>query len=195
MADYVDVINMNLNDSGLRPNDGGFQSVEPGTYDFEITKQATGTSNAGNNVLKITGQVVGPEGNPMMGRTMMNSYTIQDTDFARGRMLQFITGCQAPIDQNGGFSREALVGLRFTADVEKRAGTGVDKMGNEVTRDFTSWVRERPVGSDVSQTVQPAAAAAPPPVQQTQQQQPKAAQQNAPRRPQSPPSGNGARAR
>jgi len=188
MAEYVDIISMNLNDPNLRPNDGGFQSVDPGTYEFEITKQATGTSNAGNNVLKITGQVVGPEGSPMLGRTMVNSYTIQDTDFARGRMLQFLTGCGAQIDQNGSFSREALVGLRFTADVEKRAGTTVDKMGNEVSRDFTSWVRERPVGTDVpvqqqSQQSAPSAQTAAKPAQG-------AAPSNAPRRPQAP-NGNG----
>jgi len=191
MAEYVDIISMNLNDPNLRPNDGGFQSVDPGTYEFEIEKQATGTSQAGNNVLKITGRVVGPEGNPMMGRTMMNSYTIQDTDFARGRMLQFLNACGAEIDQNGSFSREALVGLRFDADVEKRAGSTIDKMGNEVTRDFTSWVRERAVGS------QPAAVVQQPQTQQTQQTQAappaKAVQpstSNAPRRP-AAPAGNG----
>lgn len=186
MAEYVDLISMNLNDPNLRPNDGGFQAVEPGTYEFEIEKQATGTSNAGNNVLKITGRVVGPEGNPMMGRTMVNSYTIQDTDFARGRMLSFLNGCGAPIDQNGSFSRDALVGLRFEADVEKRAGTTIDKMGNEVSRDFTSWVRERPVGSGPVPQVQ---------AQQTQQVAPPTAKPattstaNAPRRPAAPANG------
>src|SRR3990172_919592 len=128
MAEYVDIISMGLNDPNLRPNDGGFQAVEPGTYEFEIEKQSTGTSNSGNNVLKITGRVVGPEGNPMMGRTMVNSYLTENTDFARGRMLQFLSGCGAAIDENGAFSRDALIGLRFTADVEKRAGKGVDKM-------------------------------------------------------------------
>lgn len=189
MADYVDIISsMNLKDPNLRPNDGGFQQIDPGTYDFEITKQTTGTSNSGNNTLKITGQVVGPEGSPMMGRTMVNSYLIQDSDFARGRMLAFLSACNAIIDDNGGFSRDQLVGLSFTADVEKRAGKTIDKMGNEVERDFTSWVRERPVGGEV----QPAAAAAPPPAQTP----PPAAKptSNAPRRPTSPPNGNGARA-
>jgi len=184
MADYVDIISMGLNDPNLRPNDGGFQAVDPGTYDFEITKQATGTSRAGNNTLKITGQVVGPEGSPMMGRTMMNSYTIQDTDFARGRMLQFLTGCGATIDANGGFSRESLIGLRFTADVEKRAGKTVDKMGNETETDFTSWVRERPIGSEPGQQ-----AAAPAPAARTAA--PATPPANAPRRPQAP-GGNGA---
>jgi hypothetical protein len=188
MADYVDIISMNLNDPNLRPNDGGFQAVDPGTYEFEIEKQATGTSNAGNNVLKITGRVVGPEGSPMLGRTMVNSYTIQDTDFARGRMLQFLTGSGAQIDQNGSFSREALVGLRFVADVEKRAGQTIDKMGNEVSRDFTSWVRERPVGSDIAVQTAPAPAASAPAARPAQQQA--AAPANAPRRPQAP-SGNG----
>jgi hypothetical protein len=188
--DHVKIISsMNLKDPNLRPNDGGFQSVDPGTYDFEITKVATGTSNAGNNTLKVTGQVVGPEGNPMMGRTMVNSYLVNDSDFARGRMLSFLTASNAVIDDNGGFDTDQLVGLSFTADVEKRAGKTIDKMGNEVERDFTSWVRERPVGADVGQ----AQAAAPPPAQPPPAQ-PTKPTSNAPRRPQSPPSGNGARA-
>lgn len=190
MAEYVDLISMNLNDPNLRPNDGGFQSVEPGTYEFDIEKQATGTSNSGNNTLKITARVVGPEGSAMVGRTMVNSYVLNDTDFARGRMLAFLSGCGAQIDQNGSFSREALVGLRFEADVEKRPGTTIDKMGNEVSRDFTSWVRERPVGSG------PVQAAAPVQTQAPATKPAGAAQGNAPRRPQAPASnGNGAQAR
>lgn len=183
MAEYVDLVSMNLNDPNLRPNDGGFQSVDPGTYEFEIEKQAMGTSGAGNNTLKITGRVVGPEGSPMMGRTMMNSYVIKDDDFARGRMLQFLSGCGAQIDEKGQFSREALVGLRFEADVEKRAGTTIDKMGNEVTKDFTSWVRERAVGSGPA--VQAAAPAA------TPSKPAPATNGNAPRRPQAPPANGG----
>lgn len=188
MAEYVDLVSMNLNDPNLRPNDGGFQSVDPGTYEFEIEKQAMGTSGAGNNTLKITGRVVGPEGSPMMGRTMMNSYVIKDDDFARGRMLQFLSGCGAQIDEKGQFSREALIGLRFEADVEKRAGTTIDKMGNEVTKDFTSWVRERAVGS-----VAPAVTTTAAPVNNAKPAgQPNG---NAPRRPQAPPANGSGQAR
>jgi hypothetical protein len=183
MADYVDIISMNLNDPNLRPNDGGFQQVEPGTYEFEVEKSATAQSGAGNNTLRVTARVVGPEGHAMVNRTMVNSYVINDSDFARGRMLAFLNGCGAQIDQNGSFSRESLVGLRFTADVEKRTGKTIDKMGNEVERDFTSWVRERPVGTDAPQTASAPATA------------PKAAPSapatgNAPRRP-APPATNG----
>lgn len=147
MADYVEIISMNLNDPNLRPNDGGFQSVDPGTYDFEVEKAAAGTSNAGNNTLKVTARVIGPDGSPMLNRTMMGSYVIGDTDFARGRMLALVQATGVEINAEGSFSREALIGCKFTADVEKRPGTPtVDKMGNEVVRDFTSWVRERPLG-------------------------------------------------
>ena len=179
MAEYVDIISMSLNDSNLRPNDGGFQTIDPGTYEFEIEKQITGISSAGNNLLKITGRVISPEGHAMLNRTMMNSYVIKtDDDFARGRMLNFLQAAGAQIDQNGAFSRESLIGLRFTADVEKRPGTTIDKMGKEVSREFTSWVRERPVESGVTAAPQPSKPTSAP------------AQGNAPRRP-AAPSGNG----
>jgi len=190
MAEYVDIISMNLNDPGLRPNDGGFQTIDPGTYDFEIEKTATAQSNSGNNTLRVTGRVVGPEGSPMLNRTMSNSYVIKDDDFARGRMLNFLTASGAQIDDKGSFSREALVGLQFTADVEKRAGKTINKMGVEEEREFTSWVRERPLGTDVAGAQAQAPTAAAP----AKAAQAPAATGNPPRRP-APPSGNGTQAR
>lgn len=184
MPEYVDIINMSLNDQNLQPISGGFQSLPPGTYDFEISKQATGTSGKGNNILKITAKVVGPEGTPVLNRNMTCSYVIDDSDFARGRMLQLLQGCGAVIDQNGGFSRESLVGLHFTADVEKRPGNVIDKMGNESVTEFTSWVRERPQGTEFV----PPGASSPQP-QVVKAAQPVAQQSipaNAVRRPQAP---------
>ena len=159
MAEYVDIISMNLNDPTLRPNDGGYQSVEPGTYDFEIEKTATATSQAGNNTLKVTARVVGPEDSAMLNRRITNTFVISQTEYHRSRMLGFVTGVNAPIDQNGNFSRDALVGLRFTADVEKRPGKGIDKMGNEVEREYTSWVRERAIEGEEAPPPPPKAAA------------------------------------
>lgn len=182
--EYVDIISMNLNDNTLKQNDGGFQTLEPGTYDFEIEKTATGQSQSGNATLKVTAKVVGPEDSASKGRTMTNTYVINDTDFARGRMLAFITATQIELDANGAFSREALVGAQFTADVEKQTGKTFDKMGQEVDRDFTKWLRERPVGGSAPIQVTsapPAKTAAP------------AATGSAPRRPAAPNgSGNGA---
>lgn len=158
MAEYVDIISMNLNDPNLRPNDGGYQAVEPGTYDFEIEKTATSTSQAGNNTLKVTAKVIGPEDSPMLNRKVTNTFVIAGTEYHRSRMLGFIQGVGAPIDQSGAFSRDALPGLRFTADVEKRVARLPDKMGNEVEKEFTSWVRERLL---IEEAPAPKAAAAP----------------------------------
>ncbi len=187
MAEYVDIIsNMNLNDPNLRPNDGAFQTIDQGTYDFEITKQVTAVSGAGNNTLKVTVKVVGPEDSKMLNRSMTGSLVLNDSDFARSRMLNFLQATQCQIDQNGAFSRESLIGLRFTADVETRPSKVIDKMGNEVEKPFTSWVRERPIGgADVISVggapTAPAKTAAP------------TTTGNAPKRPAAPPTNGTAR--
>jgi hypothetical protein len=181
MADYVDLVsNMNLNDPNLRPNDGGFQAVEPGTYDFEIEKSARGVAKtSGKNALKVTARIVGPDDSGMLNRTMQGTYILEPDQFFRERLLCFLQGCGAQIGPDG-FSVEALVGLRFTADVEKRPGKPtVNNQGVEVTPEFTSWVRERPVGVEVVQS-------APAP----RQTAPAPAAGNAPRRP-AAPAGNG----
>lgn len=145
MAEYVNLVSMNLSDPTLQANDGGFQTIDPGTYDFEITKTANATSQAGNNTLKVTAKVIGPEDSPMFNRPITNTFVIAATEYHRSRMLGFIQGVGGQLDQNGAFERDALVGLRFTADVEKRTARLPDKMGNEVEKEFTSWLRERPL--------------------------------------------------
>jgi hypothetical protein len=179
----VEIISARLKDPNLKPHDGSFQSVDPGTYEFEIEKWSTGTSRNNNNTLKLTARVVAPEDSPMRGRTMMNSYVIDETsDFACGRLKSLTDATGIPVTDAGGFAPATLIGARFEADVEKRAITKVDKMGTETPGEFTSWLRERPVGSGPAQTN---AAPAAKPMQQ-------AAPSNAPRRPQAPPtSGNG----
>lgn len=181
MAEYVDLISMSLADPNLKPVEGGFQSIEPGTYVFEIEKQTVAPSSKGDNQLRVTGRVVGPEDSPMHGKTMMNFYAIKpDDEFSRGRMLQLLTAAGAAIDGEGRFSREALVGLQFVADVEKRAGTKVDKLGKETTTEFTSWLRERSL--DAGTDVVAAAPAA---------SKPATTNGNAARRPAPPAGGNG----
>lgn len=169
MPDYVDIISMGLNDPTLRPNDGGYQACEPGTYEFEIEKTATGVSNSGNDTLKVTAKVVGPEGSPMIGKKVTNTFVYRSNDatkmvYFRERMLGFIQGVNAPIDQSGGFAREALVGLRFVADVEKRpiGGNTINSMGQPQEgepRMFTQWVRERPIEEPEPQVTRAPAAA------------------------------------
>lgn len=172
MPEYVEIISMNLNDPSLRPNDGGYQACEPGTYEFEIEKTATDTSKSGNDTLKVTARVIGPEGSPMIGKKVVNTFVYRSKDaskmvYFRERMLGFIQGIGAPLDQNGNFSRAALDGLRFVADVEKRpinGGATVNALGQAQegeTRMYTQWVRERPIEDAEPQVAAPAAASIP----------------------------------
>jgi hypothetical protein len=191
MSEFVEICGgeMNLTDANLKPSEGGFQSIEPGTYDFEVTKAVTGTSAKGNNVLKVTGKVVGPEDSPMLKRTMTNSYVMSSEQYARERMLNFLQASQAEFSA-AGFSLPGLIGLQFTADVETRQFEAPNNMGQMVTKDFTSWVRERIVGTDQGGNVAvPAAAAAP--AQTAAPAKAATVPPNAARRP-AAPNGNGA---
>lgn len=157
MSEFVEIVGMDMNlaDPTLKPNDGGFSSIEPGTYEFEVTKAMTGTSGSGNNTLKITAKVVGPEDSPQLNRTMTNSYVMNDKQFSRERMLAFLQASGAEYGPKG-FAIASLVGLRFIADVEKRPFETVDKnTGAPVTKDFTSWVRERAVEAEAAPTPPP----------------------------------------
>jgi hypothetical protein len=145
MSEYVEVISMNLNDPNLQPRNGTYQSLDPGTYEFAIEKTATAVSQGGNNTLKVTARVIGPEGSPMMNRTITQTFVVSDAEWARARMLGFIQGVNCPLDNNGSFHRDALVGLQFIADVIKRPAKTIDKTGQEVEREFTEWTRERPI--------------------------------------------------
>ena len=176
MSEFVDIINMGMNDKDLTPADGRkFDRVEPGTYDFEVEKAIFDLSkNTGKKTLKITAKVV-TEGE-MLGKKMTGTYVIGDGDFERRRMKSIVIATGVDVDANGGFNREALQGLVFTADVildEYKAlnpQTGLEEM-----RPFTKWCSERPV-EGVIQTATPS--------------KPTPSTANAPRRP-APASTNG----
>lgn len=189
-AEYVeinDLCDMGLLNTKLRPNDGaGSTPIEPGTYDFEIIKQVSGQSPAGSQTLKITAKVIGPENSPMLNKAMTQTYVIKDPtgvvpQWAAERMLNFVQAANIPLDAQGRFSKEALVGAVFTADVRKEPGKSMDKFGNEVEKDWTKWVGERACDAGyVSAPSAPAPAPTPAPA-------PAAAA--APRRPATAPAG------
>ena len=177
MAEFVDYIGMNLSDPGITAHDGRSQRVDPGTYDFEIKEAKFDQSRKGNRTLRVTVAVI--DESPMKGRSMVNSYVISDDEFARRRMKALIQATDIALDPQGGFSREALIGARFTADVIIDTFDDIDaKTGQPVTRDVTKWQGERLYEGGAA----PAAKAAP---------QQAAAPQGAPRRPAAPAQGNG----
>lgn len=177
MAEFVDYINMNMNDPSLTPHDGKSQRVDPGTYEFEVDKAVFDQSKKGNKVLRVTLRVV--TDGAMAGRTMMGSYVISDEEFARRRMLALVKATQAVTDQSGGFSAASLVGCHLLADVIAHSWDDIDaKTGMPVTKDGTRYEGERSVNGDddgvhTQIASAPAKAAAAPPA-------------NAPRRPAAP---------
>jgi hypothetical protein len=184
MAEFVDYISMNLGDPNITAHDGRSQRIEPGTYDFEITKATFDQSKKGNRTLRVTVMVVSDDA--MKGRSMIGTYVISEDEFARRRMKALIEAASIQLDASGGFSREALIGGRFTADVIIDTFDDIDsKTGLPVTKDFTKWIGERVYEGGAAPAARPAAAAAAP-----------AVSNGAPRRPAAPaPNGNGAAAR
>lgn len=182
MAEFVDYIsNMGLNDPNLTPHDGRNQRVEPGTYDWEITKAVFDQSKKGNRTLRVTA-VVTTEESPMKGRSLVGTYVISEDDFARRRMKALVEATGVQVDANGGLSKDAFVGTHFTADVVVDTFDDIDsKTGQPVTKDFTKWIGERPYEGTAPVAAASKPAAAP------------AASGSAPRRPAAPATnGNGA---
>jgi hypothetical protein len=168
MAEFVDYISMRVNDPNLKTNTGQFQRIDPGHYDFEIDKAVFDQSQSGNRTLRVTGRVIS-EG-PMQGRSMVCSYVIGDTDFARGRMKAIVEAIGIETDEQGGFSRQAFVGTRFTADVIAEERPMPDKTtGQMVMKTFTKWQNEEPYMGEQpqyslpTQAPSPQVQAAPPP--------------------------------
>jgi hypothetical protein len=158
MAEFVDYISMNLGDPTITPHDGRNQRVDPGTYDFQIDKAVFDQSRKGNRTLRVTAKVVSED--QMKGRTLVGSYVISDDEFARRRMKALIEASGAMLDAQGGFARESLVGLYFTADVVVDTFDDIDaKTGLPVTKDFTKWIGER-VYEGAPAAAQPSAKAA-----------------------------------
>lgn len=179
MAEFVDYIPMNLNDPNLTPHDGRSQRVDPGTYDFEVTKAVFDQSRKGNRTLRVTAQVI-TDDSPMKGRSMVGTYVISDEDFARRRMKALVEATNAVLDAQGGFAKDALIGLRFTADVVVETFDDIDsKTGQPVTKDFTKWIGERAFEGGASAQAQAQAPRAP-----------AQAAPSAPRRPAAPANGS-----
>jgi len=154
MAEFVDYISMRINDPNLKSHDGRSQRIDPGHYDFEIDKAVFDQSRSGNRTLRVTGRVLN-EG-PMIGRSLTCSYVINDTDFARRRMKSLIEAVGAAVDEQGGFSRESLIGLRFGAEVIADEIPGINQnTGQPETRTVSKWIGEHPCEGEQPQYTLP----------------------------------------
>jgi hypothetical protein len=153
---FVDFIDMRLNDPELEAWDGRARRVDPGFYVFEVDEASINQSRAGNPTLALTFRVIS-EG-PMENRTMRRSYAIMpDNDGARSRMKCLIDSLQAPQDEEGRFSASSLVGLQMQGEVVLRTFDTVDsRTGQPVSRETSDIIGEGPVEVQQAAVGQPA---------------------------------------
>jgi hypothetical protein len=151
---FVDFIDMRLNDPELEGWDGRSSRVEPGFYDFEVTDAQMGQSGKGNPTLVLTYRVISD--GEMSGRTMRQSYAIlPDNDGARRRMKNLIDALGAERDAEGRFSPAGLVGLQMHAEVITNTYDDIDpRSGQPVTKESSKLVGEEAIMAQ--QPVQPA---------------------------------------
>lgn len=158
MADqneFVDFIDMRLNDPELQSWDGRSQPLDLGMYIFQVDKSSVDKSRAGNPVLLLSLKVVS-EG-PMLGRVTRQSYVIDpNKDASRRRMKCVIDALGAPQDADGRFSVQGLTGLQMRAEVIANSWTDHNDKGEPVERTGTKVCGEEPVAAAAPQpTTQP----------------------------------------
>lgn len=141
---FVDFIDMRLNDPELEAWDGRGRRVDPGFYDFEVDEAKIGQSRAGNPTLELTFRVL--SAGDMENRTMRRSYAIMpDNDGARSRMKNLISALGAQTDEDGRFSASGLVGCRMSGEVTLRSYEAMDpRTGQPVQRESSDIIGEAP---------------------------------------------------
>lgn len=129
--------------------DGNSEALPP-TDDvlFRITevKQEL-SSKKQTQQLVLSLEVVGGSSQELVGRKTFARYGIGDgiKEGQRGRLRALVDAAQVPLDQQGGFNDEALVGRVFLADLKLNSYTQTDPVtGASVTKENTQVVNERP---------------------------------------------------
>jgi hypothetical protein len=152
---FVDFIDMRLNDPELEGWDGRSNRVEPGFYDFEVVDATMGQSGKGNPTLVLSYRVISD--GEMSGRGMRQSYAIlPDNDGARRRMKNLISALGAETDQDGRFSPAGLVGLQMHAEVITNTYDDIDpRSGQPVTKESSKLVGEEPIAQQAAQPAVP----------------------------------------
>lgn len=147
-VDFVDYIDMNLNDENITPWDGQGGSNKPipdGEYEFEIKMVEKQTSKKGNPTLVVDLEVV--TDGEAKGLTCRQWYSLkQDVDASRRRMKSLILASGIALDGQGGFSAQQLVGAHFIATVRHEEYEDMNaQTGQPVTKTGTRVISERPV--------------------------------------------------
>ena len=131
---YLDFIDMRLNDPELEPWDGRSNRLDPGVYDFEVIKSEMDVSASGKPCMAVTFRVLS-EGS-VKGRTIRQKYPVDnENDASRRRMKSLIDALQPERDPEGRFAPASLTGLQMHAEVVDNTYTALDgRTGTNVER-------------------------------------------------------------
>jgi hypothetical protein len=92
----------------------------------------------------------------MYGRKMRNSYVMdRNSTSARARVKALIEATGCPLDDQGRFVKEALIGYRFRAEVILSQFNDMDENGVAIPREATKWVGESPIAGTPASTPAP----------------------------------------
>lgn len=144
-AEFLDYIDLNLNDPGLNAWDGSqtaYEPLDPGEYTLEIIEANVQMSKKGNPTLVLQYKVVS-EG-PMKDRETRQWLGLANNPGSRGRLKSVTDAAGVPRDDRGGFSAQALVGARIVATVAHEENEDTNAAGEKVMKTFVRVMQERP---------------------------------------------------
>lgn len=118
----LDYIDLGLND--VDAADGGFTTLPPGDYVFEVEKIIGGQSKSGNPKMTAQLKVIealddSEEHQKCVGEPAFHTFAlVTDKEFPRRRLKAFVQACGVEIDAKGGFNAPDLVEAQFAASVK-----------------------------------------------------------------------------
>lgn len=148
MSKSIGYIDGNLND--VDPYDGGQSLVNPGEYHLKGTKVEGGTSQSGNSKMVVAWEILDAVGDlaeenaDMVGRTMLQSYSLNLTNDTVRARLRSLTEALGIKDERGGFDPNDIVDAEMVAEVIGQTYTKANAVtGQPEERATLKVIRER----------------------------------------------------
>lgn len=134
--DFVNaIIDMNTDAESVKAWDGkGGGGLDLGAYDFEVidAKYQPSKEQGKAAQLELNQRVVGPEGSPMLDRTMRSWYRIDPTDsVAQARWAALQDACRL---QRGKVQPVQFIGCKYRGEVAERTYNKSDGKGGTVPK-------------------------------------------------------------
>lgn len=144
----LDYIDLGLND--VEAADGGFTTLPPGDYIFEVEKITGGQSKSGNPKMTAQLKVIealddAEENQKCVGETAFHTFAlVTDKEFPKRRIKAFVQACGVEIDAKGGFNAPDLHEAQFAASVKHEDYEVTNPITGEVAKRVSAKIfRER----------------------------------------------------